>query len=246
MDALQRTRDERLSGVSARDFFTAPFRVATYRNLLYLLLQFPLGIAYFTALVTAGAVGIAGIVAVFTAVPAVVNETVGMGVPLLGLLLGLSLLGLTGGLLVVLGLIGATLSGVDVYTVDRLISKAVIGRLSSGELPRAAVRRSITEELTKFLRSYLLTPGTYVSTLVVLAKSPIGVALFILLFLPLSIATAFLATPLALGSSLIGLNISIPGVFESGFVEGVYTIDGEFFIVYGAWIVDTVPEALLS
>lgn len=51
----------------------APFRAETYQNLLYLLLQFPLGIAYFTVLVTSGAIGIAGIVAVFAAVPSVVS-----------------------------------------------------------------------------------------------------------------------------------------------------------------------------
>jgi len=42
---------------TARAVVTSPFRLQTYRNLLYLLLSFPLGVGYFVFLVTGLAVG---------------------------------------------------------------------------------------------------------------------------------------------------------------------------------------------
>lgn len=47
------TQDSRRPGATARAVFTVPFRAQTYRNLAYVLLAFPLGMAYFVA-VSAG------------------------------------------------------------------------------------------------------------------------------------------------------------------------------------------------
>jgi len=44
---------------SAREFLAAPFRRQTYRNVLYLALAFPLGLAYFLGLVIGGSFGLA-------------------------------------------------------------------------------------------------------------------------------------------------------------------------------------------
>jgi hypothetical protein len=143
--------------------------------------------------------------------------------------------------LVVIGIIGMTFGGVGIYTVDRLISITITKR----ELPGKPVTQSVTEDPLGFLRSYLLTPGTYMSTLIILAKFPVGIALFVLLVVPLSIATTLLAIPLLIGSFSTGLGISVPGVFESGFVAEGYTIESEFLGTSGTWIVDTIPEALL-
>lgn len=48
------------TGVTAtlRRGLTAPFREQTYRNLLYLALAFPLGLAYFVGFVTGTALGV--------------------------------------------------------------------------------------------------------------------------------------------------------------------------------------------
>lgn len=44
-------------GTAWRGFFMAPFRRQTWANILYLALSFPLGVAYFTVLVTVIATG---------------------------------------------------------------------------------------------------------------------------------------------------------------------------------------------
>ena len=41
-----------------RQFVTAPIRVSTYKRLVYLLLAFPLGVAYFVAFTTASSLGV--------------------------------------------------------------------------------------------------------------------------------------------------------------------------------------------
>jgi hypothetical protein len=241
MDTLQQSDGGPSSASPIREFFLAPLQAQTYRNLLFLLLQFPLGIAYFTTLVTLGAMGIAGIAAAFSAGQVIVSETASAGVPLFGALLGFGVLALVVVVLVAVGLVGATVGGVGIYTVDRLISSAVVGK----ELPRVSVSGSIADDPVEFLKTFFLAPGTYISTLAVLAKFPLGIAVFVVLTVPIVIATTFIVAPLLVISSWTGPSVSIPRVFEFAPVGGVYTVTSELITPSGAWMVDTIPEALL-
>jgi hypothetical protein len=49
---------ETTSNEALRQFVTAPVRVSTYKRLIYLLLAFPLGMAYFVAFTTATSLGV--------------------------------------------------------------------------------------------------------------------------------------------------------------------------------------------
>jgi hypothetical protein len=59
-----RSRTPFLSLRSVRSALTAPLRLQTYKNFAYLWFAFPLGIVYFTALVTAFSLSIGLLVAV--------------------------------------------------------------------------------------------------------------------------------------------------------------------------------------
>ncbi|MEF8780280.1 MAG: sensor domain-containing protein [Haloferacaceae archaeon] len=58
MSTMGRESTPESSGSVGRRFLGAPFRLRTYKLLLYLAVAFPLGIAYFVGLLTGGAVGI--------------------------------------------------------------------------------------------------------------------------------------------------------------------------------------------
>ncbi len=49
---------ETTAGDTLQQFVTAPVRTATYKRLLYLLLAFPLGVAYYVAFTTGSSLGL--------------------------------------------------------------------------------------------------------------------------------------------------------------------------------------------
>ena len=60
-----------MSTTAIRGFFLAPFRGATYKRALYLVLAFPLGIAYFVALVAGTSIGLS-LVVIWVGIPILV------------------------------------------------------------------------------------------------------------------------------------------------------------------------------
>ncbi|MFC5368119.1 sensor domain-containing protein [Salinirubrum litoreum] len=242
MDNLQHDRTD--GGQPARpvlDFLTAPFRVQTYRNLLYLFLQFPLGIAYFVTLVTLGATAF-GAVTIFTeAVPTVVGETLGAGAGIVALLIALPVLLLVALALFAVGVVGASLGGVGLFTVDRLVTGLVLGR----SLPESPVQGSPLADPVGFARSYFLSAGTYLSVLAVLAKFPVGIAAFVVLTVGTVVPTVFLVAPFIYDDPAAEVRFVLPEGLELSYVDGFYTVDAGIVVQSGEWVVDTLPEALL-
>lgn len=74
---MGRFADTSVTGV-ARSFLTAPLRPQTYRNLVYLLLAFPLGLAYFIVFSIGFSAGVGLLIVV-------------VGIPILALLVGVAL-----------------------------------------------------------------------------------------------------------------------------------------------------------
>lgn len=241
MDDLQRTRSQPSSGPSVRTLLAAPVRVQTYRNLLYLLAQLPLGIAYFTTLVTLGATGLAGAIIFTEALPEMLAELGSEPGAVVGLAVAVPLLVVIAASLLVVGVLGVTVGGVAAFTADRLLSGAILGR----PFPHTALSWSDADSPRAFLASYLRSPGTYLAAVWTLLKFPIGVAVFVLLTVPLTFSAVFLAAPLLYNVPGADLQVAWPGVFEFQYVDGFYTVDSGVALEGGRWAIDTLPEALL-
>jgi hypothetical protein len=243
MDNLQHGRTD--GGQPARpvvDFLTAPVRVQTYRNLLYLFVQFPLGIAYFVTLVTLGATAVGAVSILTEALPTVVGETPGAGAGVVALLVAVPILLLVAVALFAVGVVGASLGGVGLFTVDRLLTALVLGR----SLPQSPVDGTPLADPVGFARSYFGSPGTYLSVLAVLAKFPVGIATFVLLVLGTTLPTALLAAPFLYDDSSAEFRFVLPEGLELSYVDGFYTVDAGVVVQSGEWVVDTLPEALLT
>ena len=242
MDNLQHGRtDGGQPGRPVRDVLTAPFRVQTYRNLLYLFVQFPLGIAYFVTLVTLGATAVGAVTILTDAVPTVLAETGGAGAGVVGLLVALPILLLVAVALFTVGVVGASLGGVGLFTVDRFVTGLVLGRT----LPESPVEGTPLADPIGFARSYFGSPGTYLSVLAVLAKFPVGIAAFVLLVVGTVLPTALLAAPLLYDDPTTDFQFVLPEGLELSYVDGFYTVDAGVVVQSGEWVVDTLPEALL-
>ncbi|WP_193310407.1 sensor domain-containing protein [Halorubrum halophilum] len=241
MDNLQHTdaHDADRSGLSA--VVTAPFRRQTYRNMLYLFLQFPLGILYFVTLVTLGSTGVAGFMIVTEAVPDAVASVSGGAVGVLvatvvvGVLLYVSLP------LVGVGIIGAAVGGVGLFTVDRIVSEAVLGR----SLPKRPLAHGDFDTTKQFVMAFLTTPGTYLASAAVLAKFPIGVATFVLLVVLSTMGVVFTTVPFLYDSPETQLQFQLTEGLSVSYVDGFYTVDLGVLLQSGTWTVDTLPEAMV-
>jgi hypothetical protein len=243
MDNLQHGRTD--GGQPARpvvDFLAAPVRVQTYRNLLYLFVQFPLGIAYFVTLVTLGATAVGAVSILTEALPTVVGETPGAGAGIVALLVAVPILLLVAVALFAVGVLGASLGGVGLFTVDRFVTSLVLGR----SLPTSPVEGSPLADPVGFARSYFLTPGTYLSVLAVLAKFPVGIGAFVLLVVGTAVPTALLAAPFLYDDPSAEFRFVLPEGLELSYVDGFYTVDAGVVVQSGEWVVDTLPEALLT
>ncbi|WP_340101208.1 sensor domain-containing protein [Salinibaculum salinum] len=159
----------------------------TYQNILYLFLRFPLGIAYFTLLVTGFALG------------------VGLTVVLVGFLI------------FPLILVGAAYVGAfEVFLANRLLGFDI-----DYELPAPNEK-----PLVDFLKGVLTDVQTYLVIVYLLASFPVGVFLFTLLAIVVSLSLVSILAPL-----LYWLPFA---QYEIETVGGVGTI-----------VVDTLPEALV-
>ncbi|WP_440771953.1 sensor domain-containing protein [Natronorubrum sp. DTA28] len=149
-----------------RWFFGVPFRARTYLNLCYLLLAFPLGIVYFTA-VTIG---------------------FSLGFGLLVTLVGLPLLVLT--------LIGTTvLAAFDARLTSHLVGvNAPLPESLRAENPRSLSRAE--DGVLDALAALVTAPTTWTSLVLVVAKFVYGILAFTVIVTAGSLVLAALAAPL--------------------------------------------------
>lgn len=215
----------------------APFRRQTYRNVLYLSLQFPLSIAYFVTLVMLATTGIAALVIATEAAPGLLAGTPGgaVGVLVVGLVavvliaVSLPLLGL--------GIVGVAVGGVGLFTVDRAISERLLGR----RVPSRPLSRGAFDNTHGFVLAFLTGAGTYLSLAAVLVKFPIGIAVFVVLVVSSILSVVLLAAPV-LYDAAMGFNLEFTDGLLIGFVDGRYTVD---LGGAGTWTIDTMPEAVV-
>lgn len=149
-----------------RWFFGVPFRARTYLNLCYLLLAFPLGIVYFTA-VTVG---------------------FSLGIGLLVTLLGLPLLVLT--------LLGTTaLAAFDARLTSHLVGvDAPLPESLRAENPRSLSRAE--DGVLDALAALVTAPTTWTSLVLVVGKFVYGILAFTVVVTAASVVLAALAAPL--------------------------------------------------
>lgn len=224
--ARVRTWSRRFVGVAARK--------RTYSNLLYLLLSFPLGLGYFTALVTGFALP-AGFAFAFV--------QIGLSEPVVLLIAGIpiALLGLGMGLpaaLVTLFIAS------ELTSLERLLAE----RLLETEVPTSKPARSVRERAKRLV----FDRGTWKGVGYLLSKFLYGTASFILLTFGITFTYVLVAAPLHYRGETVGIHIGDPIEFVPQFTyqhEGwsveispvtLSIADGELLSLY----VDSLPAAL--
>lgn len=199
----------------SRWFFGVVARKQTYANIAYLLLSFPLGIGYFTVLVTGAAIPIG---LGFAFVDMATSEPIALliaGIPLLLVLLCI------GGPLVAVVL----LASIELTALERVLAD----RLLALEIPLSEPATSIRERA----RRLVFDRGTWKGVGYLCSKFVLGTASFILLVLGGTFTYALVAAPLHYRNQFVGIHIGDPIEFVP---ELTYQHDG--------WIVDVAPVTL--
>lgn len=148
-----------------RRFFEVPFHAQTYRNLAYLVLAFPLGLAYFV----------------------VVTTGLSMGLGLLVTLVGLPLLLLT--------LLGTTfLAGFEAKLTEWLLGIEIPVPHPADALPDAGFPSSLSG-LIDGLEGFLGASTTWTSLVLVLLKFVFGIIAFVALTIATAMLGSMLAAP---------------------------------------------------
>jgi hypothetical protein len=188
---------------------TAPFRTQTYKNLLYLLLAFPLGIAYFTWLVTGGSLGVSLLIT-------------WVGLPILVLTLS--------GATVAAGIearLAESLVGVDT-SVPSFLSEFRVkdGLALPGDGFVAAVKQLVT------------APSTWTSVVLLLAKFVAGIVSFVAVVTSTAIAAALLAAPFIYNDATVSFGAASPAA-ASNYTIGSWTVSTlpEALAVAGAGVI---------
>jgi len=170
-DTLYRTTE------ATRRFLSAPFRRQTYRNLLFLLLAFPLGIVSFTGVITGVTLGLGLLVTV-------------VGVPiLLGTLLGARYYAVLEGRLI------ASLIGVNVSAP-----------VPPGALKTGNESLHTWSGLSDAVKQLLLTPVTWASVAFALIKFVFGLISFCAVVIAGSVSATLLAAPFVYDDKLATLS----------------------------------------
>ena len=158
-----------------RKTFGVFFWSQTYLNILYLMLAFPLGIAYFVVLVTGISVGVGTLV-------------IWVGVPIL----------------VLVFLVSWGLTGLERELAVRLLRQD-IPLVSTPESirddPEGAPQNLTIEErvfirMWRRLKNHLAKPATWTGLLYLFAKFPIGIASFVITTVLFALSFGFIAAPL--------------------------------------------------
>lgn len=224
--ARVRTWSRRFVGVAARR--------RTYYTLLYLLLSFPLGVGYFTVLVTGFALP-AGLAFAFVQIG--LSDPVALlfaGIPIALLAL---VVGLPAALLVLF-------AAIELTALERVLAE----RLLDADVSTSEPARSVRERA----RRLVFDGGTWRGVAYLFGKFLYGTAAVIVLTFGLTFTYALVAAPLHYRNRTVGIHIADPIEFVPRFTyqhEG-WTIDvapvtlsiadGELLSLY----VDSLPAAL--
>ena len=188
--------------------FSVPLRSQTYKNLLYLLLAFPLGIVYFTWLVTGGALGVSLLIT-------------WVGLPILVLTLS--------GATVAAGIearLAASLVGVDASVPSFLSEFRVEDGLA---LPGDGFVEAIKQLVT--------APSTWTSVVLLVTKFVAGIVSFVAVVTSTAIAAALLAAPFIYNDAAVSFGSASP-VAASDYTIGSWTVSTlpEALVVAGAGV----------
>ncbi|WP_179747360.1 sensor domain-containing protein [Natronoarchaeum philippinense] len=166
---------------SPREFLTAPIRAQTYRNLVYLALAFPLGMAYFLGLVIGASFGL-GLLITWIGLPillgtlAATTKVASFEVSLAGRLVGTD---------------AAVPSSVSEFSATDRIA-----------FPGDGFVISVTELLT--------SPVIWTSVALVISKFAFGIVSFTMLVTALSVSVALLGAPLLYDASSVTIGLVGP------------------------------------
>ena len=172
----------------------APFRVQTYKNLLYLLVAFPLGIAYFTWLVTGGSLGI-GLLITW------------VGLPIL-----------------VLTLSGATVAaGIEAWLAESLVGvdASVPAFLSEFRVEDGLVLPG--DGFVEAIKQLVTAPSTWTSVVLLVTKFAAGIVSFVAVVTSTAIAAALLAAPFIYDDAAISVGAANPAG-ASEYTIGSWTV----------------------
>ncbi|MDS0476000.1 sensor domain-containing protein [Natrinema sp. 1APR25-10V2] len=198
-----------------RRFVGVVARRQTYYTLLYLLLAFPLGVGYFTMLVTGFALP-AGFAFAFV--------QIGLSEPLVLLIAGIpiALLGLG---------IGLPAALVTLFAANQLaaLERRLAERLLEAEVPTAEPARSVRERA----RRLVVDRGTWKGVIYLFSKFFYGTAAFVALTVGVTFTYALVAAPLHYRGDTVGIHIGDPIEFVP-----------EFTYQHEGWTVDVSPVTL--
>lgn len=160
-----------LRGVGRR-FLGAPLRSRTYRNLLYLLVAFPLGIVYFVGLVTGTAVG-AGLLVTWVGLPILLATLAG----------------------------AAVAAGIEARLASRLVGvdAAVPTFLREFDIRDGVALPG--DGFVDAIRRLVTAPSTWTSVVLLVYKFVVGLVSFVAVVTVGSITVALLAAPLVYDAS---------------------------------------------
>jgi hypothetical protein len=188
--------------------FAVPFRPQTYKNLLYLLLAFPLGIAYFTWLVTGSALGVSLLISL-------------VGLPIL-----------------MLAVSGPTVAaGIEARLAESLVGveASVPSFLSEFRVEDGlALPGGGFVEATKRL---VTAPSTWTGVVCVVTKFVTGIISFVAVVTSGSIAAVLLAAPFSHTGAAVSLGAASPAA-ASDYTIGAWTVSTlpEAIVVAGAGV----------
>ncbi len=167
VDAMTNPESPHADPVTAlRRFLDVPFRAQTYRNLAYLALAFPLGLAYFVGVTTG----------------------LSMGVGLLVTLVGVPILLLT--------LVGTTmLAGFEANLARWLLGMEVQAPRAFEDVTDGSMPADL-EGLLAGLKRFLTAPTTWTSLVLVLLKFVLGIVAFVALTVLGTLVVTMLGAPL--------------------------------------------------
>lgn len=191
---------------------TAPIRIQTYKNLLYLLVAFPLGIAYFIGLVTGGA----------------------LGVGLLITWIGLPILLLT--------LSGATIAaGIEARLARSLVGveASVPSFLREFELRNGLTLPG--DGFIDATKQLVTAPSTWTSVVLLVTKFVSGIVSFVAVVTSTAIAAALLAAPFIYDDSAVSFGVR-SAASGSNYTIGSWTVSTlpEAIVVAGGGVIFAV------
>jgi len=226
--ALERAR------ATIRWFVGVATRTQTYRNVAYLFLSFPLGIGYFTVLVTGFAIPFGLLFAIVD-----ISRTEPVALLIAGIPLAL--------VMICLGIPVAfctLFASIELSALERRLADRLLGT----DVPTAGPPNSIRERAKRVV----VDRGTWKGVAYLFSKFVIGTVSFIGLVLGVTFTYTLVAAPLHYRNRTVGIHIGDPIEFGPEFIyrhEG-WTIDvspitlsiadGELISLY----VDSLPAAL--